>query len=54
MLRQLVLVYAGCGGLTLFGLLTAGPMGAEVAALLLLFCVVASLITDIIKNSSWF
>ena len=54
MLKQMILVYAGVSGLTLFGLLAAGPMGAEVAALLLLFGVVASFIVDIVRSSFWF
>ena len=50
MKRELVLIYAGCGGLTLFGLLTAGPAGAEKMTLLMLFAAVASLITTLIRS----
>ena len=40
-MKQMILIYAGVGGLTLFALLIGGAGMAEKAALLLLFGVVA-------------
>lgn len=49
-MKDLMLIYAGIGGLTLFALLIGGAGMAEKAVLLLLFGVVAEQIASVIKN----
>lgn len=53
MLKQMILVYAGVGGLTLFGLLIGGAGLVEKLGLLLIFGVLADQIASIVKNL-WF
>lgn len=52
-MKQMILIYAGVGGLTLFALLIGGAGVAEKMSLLLLFGVVAEQIASVIKNL-WF
>lgn len=50
MLKDMCVMYAGIGGLVLFGLISSGAGVAEKMLLLLLFVVIAQELTAIIKN----
>ena len=53
MLKQMILIYGGIGGLMMIALLSGGAGWAEKCSLLLLFGVIAEQIVSIVKNL-WF